>query len=517
MYLRAGLISIMLLVLSRVLGLGRESVQAALFGTTGLADIVVAMLTLPDLLSSALTTGALAYVLLPWWAGQTPGQVSHGQRLMGKWLLALGVALSVLMWLSAALWAQLLVPASSGDATLAVRAAQAVRWAAVAMPLALLSFLWYTRCQYEHDAVGMYGMNVVHTAMVIAAMLLVAGTDTDWVVTGLGLGMLTAYALRLAFLAWRLRGGRSLAGMPAVSVEQVSNVGAGGHSVGLPAPQLWLWALLAAGLPAVLPIVARSIASAQAGGALAIFNYAYKLVELPNVMAIQLVATLVFPALTRAYANGLDINSRLQLAWGLSWTLACAAVLGLVIGAQPLGMLLFGWGKMTPDSLRTVEAWAATGAWTLLPQSVLSVLMLVLATLGRLRTAALAYGAAIVVLLCAGYLSGTNVAGLDAGVDRARGATMMLALSAALWAAVVVAACSAWDEFKAAFVLKIWLAPLLLCVASVVVFKQFFGAYWAVFAAQLPVVALALSGLTALCLLGACLWINPVLRSVLKR
>ena len=61
------------------------------------------------------------------------------------------------------------------------------------------------------------------------------------------------------------------------------------------------------------------------------------------------------------------------------------------------------------------------------------------------------------------------------------------------------------------------LAPLLLCVASVVVFKQFFGAYWAVFAAQLPVVALALSGLTALCLLGACLWINPVLRSVLKR
>lgn len=520
MYLRAGLISVMLLVLSRVLGLGRESVQAALFGTSGLADIVVAMLTLPDLLSSALTTGALAYVLLPWWARQTPQQVGHGQRLMGKWLLALGVALAVLMWLSAALWAHLLVPASSGDPALALRAAQAVRWAAVAMPLALLSFLWYTRCQHERDAVGMYGMNVVHTGVVIAAMLLVAGTGTDWLVTGLGLGMLAAYGLRLAFLAWRLRGSRPVASTPAAPLAQAGAadaVDSANSIASLPAPRLWLWALLAAGLPAVLPIMARSMASAQAGGALAIFNYAYKLVELPNLLAIQLVATLVFPALTRAYASGLDISSRLQLAWGLSWTLACAAVLGLVMGAQPLGMLLFGWGKMSAQSLQVVEAWAAAGAWTLLPQSVLSVLILVLATLGRLRTAALAYGAAMAVLLCAGYFFGADVVAIDRGIDSSRGATMMLALSAALWAAVVVAAHSVWDEFKAAFALKIWLAPLLLCIASVVMFRQFFAAHWALVAAQWPVVALALSGLAALSLLAACLWINPSLRSILKR
>lgn len=517
MYLRAGLISVMLLVLSRVLGLGRESVQAALFGTTGLADIVVAMLTLPDLLSSSLTTGALAYVLLPWWARQTPEQVTDGQRLMTRWLLALGGALAVLMWLSAALWAHLLVPASSGNAALALRAGQAVRWAAVAMPLALLSFLWYTRCQHERDAAGMYGMNVVHTGVVIAAMLFVAGTGTDAVVTGLGLGMLAAYGLRLAFLAWRLRGNRADVAKPVLPAAQPAAVAAIAGSPGLPAPQLWLWALLAAGLPAVLPIMARSMASAQAGGALAVFNYAYKLVELPNLLAIQLVATLVFPALTRAYANGLNISSRLQLAWGLSWTLACAAVLGLVMGAQPLGMLLFGWGKMTAESLQTVESWAAAGAWTLLPQSVLSVLMLVLATLGRLRTAALAHGAAMAVLLCAGYLSGLNVSGVNVGVDPARGATMMLALSAALWAAVMVAAHSVWHEFKAAFSLKIWLAPLLLCVASVLAFRQMVAEQWTHFAAQSPVAALSLSGLAALCLLGTCLVINPSLHSVLKR
>lgn len=516
MYMRAGLISVMLLLLSRVLGLGRESVQAALFGSTGLADVVVAMLTLPDLLSTALTSGALAYVLLPWWAQQTPEQIGRGQRLMAQWLLILGGVLAVLMWVTATFLAHWLVPASSGDAALALRAAQAVRWAAVAMPLALLSLLWYTRCQHERDPAGMYGMNVVHTAVLIAAMLLVTSRTIDVVVMGLGLGMLVAYALRLVFLAWRLRGTQHTIAIPVAPVELPVAAVSAGSGRSLPAPHLWLWALLAAGLPALLPIMARSMASSQASGALAIFNYAYKLVELPSVMAIQLVATLAFPALTRAYASGLDISSRLQLAWGLSWTLACAAVIALVMGAQPLGMLLFGWGKMTAESLQTVAAWAATGAWTLLPQSVLSVLMLVLAMLGRLRTAALAFGAAILVLLCAGYLSDTNVANF-AAADPARGASMMLALSAALWTAVLVAAYSAWDEFKAAFVLKIWLTPLLLCMTSVAVLRQFFGTYWSVFAAQLPVAALALSGLTALCLLGACFWINPILRSVLKR
>jgi len=44
---------------------------------------------------------------------------------------------------------------------------------------------------------------------------------------------------------------------------------------------VWLWAIAAAGLPLALPFVARSLAAQQAPGALATFNYAWKLVELP--------------------------------------------------------------------------------------------------------------------------------------------------------------------------------------------------------------------------------------------
>ena len=72
----------------------------------------------------------------------------------------------------------------------------------------------------------------------------------------------------------------------------------------LPGPPVWLWAVLSAGLPLALPFAARSVASQSGEGALATFNYAWKLVELPLILAIQLVATLAFPAIAKALARG---------------------------------------------------------------------------------------------------------------------------------------------------------------------------------------------------------------------
>ncbi|MBA2674253.1 MAG: hypothetical protein H0U68_11300, partial [Ramlibacter sp.] len=68
MFLKAGAVSLALLLASRLLGLLRESALAAAFGASGLGDVAVLMLTLPDWIVSVLVTGALGYVLLPAWA-----------------------------------------------------------------------------------------------------------------------------------------------------------------------------------------------------------------------------------------------------------------------------------------------------------------------------------------------------------------------------------------------------------------------------------------------------------------
>jgi putative peptidoglycan lipid II flippase len=187
----------------------------------------------------------------------------------------------------------------------------------------------------------------------------------------------------------------------------------------LPASRVWLWAALSAGLPLALPFAARSMASTGGEGALATFNYAWKLVELPLVLAIQLVATLAFPAITRAFARDAGVtgrpwspmpSGRSAGAFALAWTLACAAAVGLLLGAPAVTQLLFGWGRMGPDALARVATWGAAGAWGLLPQALIAVALTVLATQGRMRWAAGAYALALGALLAsAGWAGGDGV------------------------------------------------------------------------------------------------------------
>src|SRR5437868_11700359 len=96
MFLRAGALSLALLLASRLLGLLRASAQAAAFRASGLGDVVVLMLTLPDWLAGVLASGALAYVLLPAWA-RAPQAVAALQRRVARALLGFGVLLAIVL------------------------------------------------------------------------------------------------------------------------------------------------------------------------------------------------------------------------------------------------------------------------------------------------------------------------------------------------------------------------------------------------------------------------------------
>ncbi|WP_395687153.1 lipid II flippase MurJ [Caenimonas koreensis] len=325
MFLKAGALSLALLLASRLLGLLRESAQAAAFGASGLADVVVLMLTLPDWLAGFLASGALAYVLVPAWAGQGAAHVAATQRRVATGLVVAGGVMAVLLVLLRAPAAQWLaggLPAAQLPA-----AAQGLIWSALALPAALLASLWATRLQHERDFTGMYGANLVVNVVLIATIVLavsLAPADSIWL---LGAGLLGAMLARLAWLRWRAPSGAA----PAANVE--------GPNAALPAPPIWLWAALSAGLPLALPFAARSLASHGGEGALATFNYAWKLVELPLVLAIQLVATLAFPRIATAMAAGDTQASAaaVRMALALAWVLACAAAAALIAGAPALG------------------------------------------------------------------------------------------------------------------------------------------------------------------------------------
>ena len=398
MFLKAGAVSLALLLASRLVGLARESAQAAAFGTSGLADVVVLMLTLPDWLTGLLASGALAYVLMPAWAGEPAAVVDRSQRRVALWLLIGGAALALCLIVfrqPAVSWL-----ASGLPPALRPLAAQALVWSALAFPLALLAALWGTRLQHARDFLGLYAANLVVNGALIAA---IAGAAQAPVAAGavlwLGAGLLAAMGLRLVWL-WR-RQRRGAAPSPTLTPSPVAS---------LPPVPVWLWAVLSAGLPLLLPFVARSIASRGGEGALSTFNYAWKLVELPLVLAIQLVATLAFPAIAAALSfratpvSVAGAAAPVRAAFALAWTLACAAAAALLVGAPALAELVFGWGRVSPESLTQIAQWGSVAAWGLLPQALIAVTLTVLAAQSRLKIAAAAYALALIALAGAAAL-----------------------------------------------------------------------------------------------------------------
>jgi putative peptidoglycan lipid II flippase len=389
MFLKAGAVSLGLLLVSRLLGLMRESAQAAAFGTSGLADVVVLMLTLPDWLTGLVASGALAFALLPAWTGRAAAEVRAIQRRVAVVLIGAGVLLALAVILARQLLAALL----AGGLPLQETAAAALVWSALALPSALLAALWVTRLQHERDFVGMYGANLmVNLVLVVAIGVAALLTGSADVVPVLGAGLLIAMALRLVWLRWRQGPAQQIVAMPEAP---------------FPDAPVWSWAALSAGLPLALPFIARTIASHGGEGALATFNYAWKLVELPLVLAIQLVASLAFPAVAAALspqssASAAEADAAVSSAFSLAWTLACACAAGLLAGAAALADLLFGWGRMSPDALARVSTWGRAGAWGLLPQALIAVALTVLACRGRMAAAVLGYVLALVVLLAVG-------------------------------------------------------------------------------------------------------------------
>lgn len=441
MFLRAGALSLLLLVASRLLGLLRESAQAAAFGASGLGDVAVLMLSLPDWITGVLAAGALGYVLLPAWAGRSEAQIAISQRLVARVMLAGGLVLGGLLILARDAVIDALLPGLGAQLRPAARTA--LLWSALALAPALLAAVWATRLQHEGDVPGMYGANLVVNVAVLLSLTAVGLwlADVHAALGWLGVGLVGAMLLRLGWLFRRQATWRAPRPDASASSEVRLSMAT------------WGWAVLAAGLPLVLPFTVRSAASASGEGVLATFNYAWKLVELPLLLAVQLVATIAFPGIARACSveggtQAESLRSAVRPALALAWVLACAAVAALLVGAPALAQLLFGWGRMQPEALRDIADWGRTGAWGLLPQAFCAVVVTVLAAQRRLHVAVIAYGAALLGLGAAAAFGLHGGSAWMACLNALFGvAAVLVALG---WGASALRACVPWSSLVAA-------------------------------------------------------------------
>jgi peptidoglycan biosynthesis protein MviN/MurJ (putative lipid II flippase) len=335
----------------------------------------------------------------------------------------------------------------------------------------------------------MYAGNLVVNVALVVGLFVVAKSAAPQVsaLSLLGVCLVTAMLARLAWLAWRLPCN------PAATATNATN--ATTQSADLPPASVWLWAALSSGLLLALPLVARSLASSAGEGALASFNYAWKLIELPLVLAVQLVASLAFPAITRTEAGTPERQQAVGLAFLIAWALACAAVAVVATFSLPIASLLFGWGRMSAAHLEVIAQWGAVGIWSLLPQALMAVLLTVMATHGRMHAAVGVVAAGLTVLLAVGWLG------------RFQGTHVMWLLNAVFAGMAVVLMALERRSTQGAFPYLACLVPLLVSAGLVLLKPLFAGLH--------VTVALVCCAVYGLLVAGSAVLASTVLRGLL--
>ena len=350
-----------LLLLGRATGFGREWMLSARGGATCSTDLAIVLFTLPDLLVNVLLAGGLGATLVPVLQALP---IAKRRQLASQVALAVGAGFSLLALLLVLLAPQVLALLAPGvSAMQRAAAAQPMALTALAVPLTALAGVSTALLNASgHFALGACG-TAVFNLLVIAVLAtrlpllwamavgVVAGALLRWLVQSLGASRAQPVA------PWR---GPWL-------VDRQLLLRFGGNFG------------FASALVLLSPI-ARAWASLSDPGALSLFNYAGKLVELPLGVLMGALSAVLLPHLA---SN--PVPSQIRRALRLTAISAVAIAVPALLLATPLVRLVYFKADFSPLQLQELGRTTAWAFAFLLPQALVSLHGTVFAALGRTR------------------------------------------------------------------------------------------------------------------------------------
>ncbi|MES2716439.1 MAG: murein biosynthesis integral membrane protein MurJ [Pseudomonadota bacterium] len=344
-----------LTLLSRITGLVREQIGAALFGTSAMMDAFQIAFRIPNLLRRLFAEGAFAQAFVPLLAATRASQGDETTRdlvdavaTVLAWALlatcAAGiVAAPVLVWLMA----------SGFDPTTEHAAVQMTRWMfpyiGFMSMVALASGVLNT---WKRFAVPAFTPVLLNLSVIAAALLLV-----PWL---RGRGIETIYALAAGVM---LGGVLQLA----IQVPALLKIGMLPR-VGLsPARLLAAWhhpgvrqilakmgpALVGVSVAQISLMVNSQIASHMGTGAVSTLVYADRLMELPTALLGVALSVVLTPQMSAARARGDMLAYSSLLDWGLRLVLLLAlpCAVALAVFGQPMVAVLFHRGAFDANAV----------------------------------------------------------------------------------------------------------------------------------------------------------------------
>ena len=343
---RAAGIVMLTFVVSRVLGLARDIVISAHFGTSDALDAYVTAFRIPDIIFTLMAGGALASAFIPTFSGYLVKEDEEG-----AWRLASGVINLLLVSLSlaslaAAIFAEpivtyLLAPGYGADK--------------VALTVPLMRLLLVAPVIFSVSGVVMGVLNArqqfwlpglapaMYNLAIIAGAIFLSPTQGIY---GLAIGAVIGAGLH--FLV-------QVPGLIALGARYTPRLSLRDPGV---RQVLRLMAPRVLGL-AVLQInflVETSLGSRLGTGAVSALNYAWRVMLLPQGVVAQSVATAAFPTFADQFARGRldELRSALSATLRAILFIAIPASIGLVVLRTPLIQLLFERGQFQDTSTELV-------------------------------------------------------------------------------------------------------------------------------------------------------------------
>ena len=355
----AGLVSLAVMS-SRLLGLVREQVFAALFGASAGMDAFIAAFRAPNLLRDLFAEGALSTAFITTFSEKiTTGGDQEAWRLANKVATLTAVFMSAVTLLGIALAPQLMhVLAAGFDGD---KMATAILLTRIMFPfIALVSLAALVMGML--NAKNVFGMPAMASTFFNIGSI-IGGVTLGWFLDpafgtthygvgsliGLSIGTLIGGAMQLAVqfpalrrvgfrfrpdFAWRDPGVRRI--------------------LLLMGP-----AVIAASAVQVNVMVNGNFASHLGDGAVSWLNYAFRLMQLPIGIFGVAIGTVTLPVISRSAAAGNTAEFRSILAKGmrLAFVLTIPSTIGLMLLAQPIVGLIYERRKFTAlDTLHAAEA-----------------------------------------------------------------------------------------------------------------------------------------------------------------
>lgn len=330
---------------SRLLGLLREVVIAALFGASGEVSAYRIAAQIPNLIYDMLVGGMLSAALVPVLSAQNRRERRDLFAVLLGVFGGLLAVLALLLFIAAPALASLLAVGFADDPALNALTIQLIRIMAPAVWFfsiaGLLTAGLFASQRFSIPALGsaLFNLGVVITTPLLASRLGIQAA---------AIGVVMGGVLQTVVMAWDVR------------------------RAGLPLRPRWNWRhpalrqILRLYLPIALGLLVmlfqvgldRRLASTTGEESIAWMASATTLQQLPLGLISVAVALASLPSLSRFFASGHEAAFRMTLGKGMRFVLLLIvpAAVGLAVLATPVTRLLFEHGRFTPADTEAVVA-----------------------------------------------------------------------------------------------------------------------------------------------------------------